>query len=58
MLHKSKFRYYYTGTNTNVYIDDSTTIIQIIWYKCDLSTKLGVNTLKSKLLSFALDYFK
>jgi len=58
MLHKSKFRHYYTGANANAYEDDGSTIVRIIWDKCDPSTKSGINTLKSKLSNFALDDFK
>ena len=58
MLHKSNFRHYYTGINTNAYEDDGSTIVRIIWDKCDPTTKSGVNALKSELLNFTLDDFK
>ena len=58
MLHKSKFRHYCTGANANAYEDDGSTIVRIIWDKCDPSTKSGVNALKSKLSSFTLEDFK
>lgn len=58
MLHKDKFRHYYTGVNANAYEDDGSTIVHIIWDKCDPSIRTSINTLKSELLNFTLADFK
>ena len=55
MLQKTKFRHYHIGTNVNAHEDDGSTMIRIIFDKCDPTTKLGINTLKTKLVIFELE---
>ena len=54
---KSKFRHFYAENNASAHEDDGTTMIRIIFSKCDPSAKSGINSLKAELSSFALgDY--
>ena len=58
MLQKNKFRHFCTGDNANTSKDDGTTMIRIIFSKCDASTKSGVDSLKSELSIFVLDDYE
>ena len=54
MRQKKKFRHLHAGNNANGCEYEVTTMIRIIFSKCDPSTKSGFNSLKSELSSFVL----
>ena len=55
MLQKRKFCHYCTGNNANAHEDYGSTIVRIMFEKCDPTKKSGIKTLKMKLGDFTLE---